>query len=117
MDLRWQMAMLTMRARRFLKNTGRKLNLNGNETVSLDKTKVECYNFHKKGYFSRDCKAPRAQGNKNRESIRRIVPVEIPASSALVSRNGLRCYDWSDQAKDGPTNFVLMAYSTLGSDS
>ncbi|GJT00555.1 hypothetical protein Tco_0821724 [Tanacetum coccineum] len=25
MDLRWQMAMLTMRARRFLKNTGRKL--------------------------------------------------------------------------------------------
>nr|GEZ66784.1 ribonuclease H-like domain-containing protein [Tanacetum cinerariifolium] len=28
MDLKWQMAMLTMRARRFLKNTGRKLNLN-----------------------------------------------------------------------------------------
>ncbi|GJW95374.1 hypothetical protein Tco_0175046 [Tanacetum coccineum] len=28
MDLRWQMAMLTMRARRFLKNTGRKLNVN-----------------------------------------------------------------------------------------
>nr|GEV15048.1 hypothetical protein [Tanacetum cinerariifolium] len=34
MDLKWQMAMLTMRARRFLKNTGRKLNLNGNETLS-----------------------------------------------------------------------------------
>ncbi|GJX81250.1 ribonuclease H-like domain-containing protein [Tanacetum coccineum] len=31
MDLRWQMAMLTMRARRFLKNTGRKLTINGNE--------------------------------------------------------------------------------------
>ncbi|GJY85487.1 hypothetical protein Tco_0499513 [Tanacetum coccineum] len=29
MDLRWQMAMLTMRARRFLKNTGRKLTVNG----------------------------------------------------------------------------------------
>ncbi|GJX65648.1 hypothetical protein Tco_0299991 [Tanacetum coccineum] len=29
MDLRWQMAMLTMRARRFLKNTGRKLSVNG----------------------------------------------------------------------------------------
>ncbi|GJT67648.1 hypothetical protein Tco_1019128 [Tanacetum coccineum] len=27
-DLRWQMAMLTMRARRFLKNTGRKLTVN-----------------------------------------------------------------------------------------
>nr|GEW40832.1 ribonuclease H-like domain-containing protein [Tanacetum cinerariifolium] len=40
MDLKWQMAMLKMRARRFLKNTGRKLNLNGNETVAFDKTKV-----------------------------------------------------------------------------
>ncbi|GJY85943.1 hypothetical protein Tco_0499969 [Tanacetum coccineum] len=35
MDLRWQMAMLTMRARRFLKNTGRKLTVNGNETIAL----------------------------------------------------------------------------------
>ncbi|GKF86509.1 hypothetical protein Tco_0254336, partial [Tanacetum coccineum] len=33
MDLRWQMAMLTMRARTFLKNTGRKLTVNGNETI------------------------------------------------------------------------------------
>ncbi|GKC25147.1 hypothetical protein Tco_1027297 [Tanacetum coccineum] len=30
MDLRWKMAMLTMRARRFLKNIGRKLTVNGN---------------------------------------------------------------------------------------
>ncbi|GJW35221.1 hypothetical protein Tco_0058141 [Tanacetum coccineum] len=36
MDLRWQMAMLTMRARRFLKNTGRKLTVNGNETIALE---------------------------------------------------------------------------------
>ncbi|GJS47977.1 hypothetical protein Tco_0598098 [Tanacetum coccineum] len=33
--LRWQMAMLTMRARRFLKNTGRKLTVNGNESIAL----------------------------------------------------------------------------------
>nr|GEY86505.1 ribonuclease H-like domain-containing protein [Tanacetum cinerariifolium] len=33
-DLRWQMAMLTMRAMRFLKNTGRKISMNGNETIS-----------------------------------------------------------------------------------
>ncbi|GJV93948.1 hypothetical protein Tco_1541761 [Tanacetum coccineum] len=35
MDLRWQIVMLTMRARRFLKNTGRKLTVNGNETIAL----------------------------------------------------------------------------------
>ncbi|GKA28325.1 hypothetical protein Tco_0714493 [Tanacetum coccineum] len=32
-DLRWQMAMLTMRARRFLKNTGRNVTINCNETI------------------------------------------------------------------------------------
>ncbi|GJW66610.1 hypothetical protein Tco_0121034 [Tanacetum coccineum] len=52
MDLRWQMAMLTMRARRFLKNTGKKLTVNGNETISFDKSKVEAYNYHKRGHFS-----------------------------------------------------------------
>ncbi|GJV60279.1 hypothetical protein Tco_1466379 [Tanacetum coccineum] len=39
MDLRWQMAMLTMRVRRFLKNTGKKLIINGNESVGFDKSK------------------------------------------------------------------------------
>nr|GEU79504.1 ribonuclease H-like domain-containing protein [Tanacetum cinerariifolium] len=48
MDQKWQMAMLTMRARTFLKNTGRKLNLSGNDSIEFDKSKVECYNCHKK---------------------------------------------------------------------
>ncbi|GKF32463.1 ribonuclease H-like domain-containing protein [Tanacetum coccineum] len=85
MDLRWQMAMLTMRARRFLKNTGRKLNVNGNETIGFDKSKVECYNCHKRGHFTRECRALRNQDNKNKESSRRSVPVEISTSTALVS--------------------------------
>ncbi|GJR60861.1 hypothetical protein Tco_1503023 [Tanacetum coccineum] len=53
MDLRWQMAMLTIRARRFLKNTGRKLTVNGTETIEFDKSKVECYNCHKRGHFAK----------------------------------------------------------------
>ncbi|GKA87411.1 ribonuclease H-like domain-containing protein [Tanacetum coccineum] len=68
MDLRWQMTMLTIRARRFLKNTGRKLTVNGNETISFNKSKVECYNCHKRRHFARECRAPRNQDNKNKES-------------------------------------------------
>ncbi|GKF92878.1 putative ribonuclease H-like domain-containing protein, partial [Tanacetum coccineum] len=68
------MAMLTMRARRSLKNTERKLTVNGNETISFDKSKVECYNCHKRGHFARECRALRNQDNKNKESSRRSVP-------------------------------------------
>ncbi|GKF45116.1 hypothetical protein Tco_0131668, partial [Tanacetum coccineum] len=97
-DLRWQMAMLTIRARMFLKNTGRKLTVNGNETIGFDKSKVEFYNYYKRGHFARECRAPRYQDNKNKESSRRSVPMETSTSTTLVSCDGLGGYDWSDQA-------------------
>ncbi|GKD05447.1 ribonuclease H-like domain-containing protein, partial [Tanacetum coccineum] len=87
MDLRWQMAMLTIRPRRFLKNTRRKFSVNGTKTIGFDKSKVECYNYHKRGHFARECRAPRNQENKIRKNTRRVVPVEITTSNALVSNS------------------------------
>ncbi|GKC12528.1 ribonuclease H-like domain-containing protein [Tanacetum coccineum] len=113
MDLKWQMAMLTMRARRFLNKARRKINANGFETIGFNKSKVECYNCHKKGHFARECRALRE--NKNIEPIRRNVIVETTEIKALVAQDGLG-YDWRDQAEEGPTNFALMAYTSSSSD-
>ncbi|GJT95110.1 ribonuclease H-like domain-containing protein [Tanacetum coccineum] len=92
MDLRWQIAMLTMRQ------------------------EVEWYNCHKRGHFARECRALRNQDNKNKERSRRSVLVETSTSVALVSCDGLGGYDWSDQAEEGP-NYALMAFSSSSLDS
>nr|GEZ54721.1 hypothetical protein [Tanacetum cinerariifolium] len=55
MDLKWQMAMMTMRARWFLQRTGRNLGANGTTSIGFDMSKMECYNCHRRGNFARDC--------------------------------------------------------------
>nr|GFB82728.1 ribonuclease H-like domain-containing protein [Tanacetum cinerariifolium] len=116
MDLRWQMAMLTIRARRFLKNTRRNLTFNGNTTIGFDKSKVECYNCHKRGHVARECRALGNQEYKNKKTSRRSVHVETSTSIALVPCDGRGGYGWSDQAEEGP-NYVLMAFLSSSSNS
>nr|GEV76813.1 ribonuclease H-like domain-containing protein [Tanacetum cinerariifolium] len=83
MDLKWQMDMLTIRARGFLKRTGRNLGANGTYTIGFDMSKVECYNCYRRGHFSRECRSPR--NNRNKEDTRRPVLIKVSTSNALVS--------------------------------
>ncbi|GKB15594.1 putative ribonuclease H-like domain-containing protein [Tanacetum coccineum] len=94
----------------------------------FDKTKVECFNCHRRGHFARECRAPRNQGNMNgdagyrsRDNTRRTVPVEtsdalVVQDNALIVQDGLG-YDWSYIAQDEPTEFALMAYTSNSSGS
>ncbi|GJS10706.1 putative ribonuclease H-like domain-containing protein [Tanacetum coccineum] len=58
MELRWQLYVLSMRAKRYYQRTGKKIFINDNDTAGYDKSKIECFNCHKMGHFSRECKAP-----------------------------------------------------------
>nr|GFB24918.1 hypothetical protein [Tanacetum cinerariifolium] len=119
MDLKWQMAMLTMRDRKFLQMTGRNLGVNGPTSMGFDMSKVECYNCHRKGHFARECRSPKdSRRTAVAEPQRRSVPVETSTSNALVSQcDGIGSYDWSYQAEEEPTNFALMAFSSSSSNS
>ncbi|GKC77332.1 putative reverse transcriptase domain-containing protein [Tanacetum coccineum] len=120
--------MLSMRVKRFYKKTARKLIFNGKEPVGFDKTKVECFNCHRRGHFARECRATRNQGNRNRDeryrsrdNTRRTIPVEtsdalVVQNNALIVQDGLG-YDWSYIAQDEPTQFALMVYTSNSSVS
>nr|GEV19038.1 putative ribonuclease H-like domain-containing protein [Tanacetum cinerariifolium] len=119
MNLKWQMAMLTVRAIRFLQRTGRNLGANRLISIDFDMSKVECYNCHRKGHFARECRSPKdTRRNCAAEPQRRNVPVKTSTSNALVSQcDGVGSYDWSFQAKEEPTNYALMAFSSSSSSS
>nr|GFA22299.1 hypothetical protein [Tanacetum cinerariifolium] len=119
MDLKWQMAMLTMRARRFLQKTGRNLGANGPTSMGFDVAKVECYNCHRKGHFARECRSPKdSRRTVVAEPQRRNVLVQTSTSNSLVSQyDGTGTYDWRFQAEEEPTNFALMAFTSSLSNS
>nr|GEW64734.1 ribonuclease H-like domain-containing protein [Tanacetum cinerariifolium] len=119
MDLKWQMAMLTVRARRFLQRTGRNLRANGPTSMGFDMSKVECYNCHMKGHFARECRSPKdTRRNCATEPQRRNVLVETTTSNALVSQcDGVGSYDWSFQAEEELTNYALITFSSSSSSS
>ncbi|GJR72206.1 hypothetical protein Tco_0084571 [Tanacetum coccineum] len=47
MDLKWQLSLLSMRAKRYYQRTSKNIFINANDTAGYDKSKVECYNCHK----------------------------------------------------------------------
>ncbi|GKA25202.1 ribonuclease H-like domain-containing protein [Tanacetum coccineum] len=124
MDLKWQVAMISMRMKKFYKKTGRKLQFDAKEPVGFDKTKVECYNCHKTWHFARECRSKGNQdsrrrdawntGNKDKDNGRRSGNQE--ESKALVMLDG-EDVNWTSHLEDEQENYALMAYSSSGSDT
>nr|GEZ70500.1 hypothetical protein [Tanacetum cinerariifolium] len=124
MDLKWQMAIISMRIKKFHERTGRKLQFDTKDPVGFYKTKVECFNCHKIGYFARDCRAKgnqdsrrrdaRDNGNKTRDNGRR--PAYQDDSKALATIDG-EDIDWSGHVEEDAQNYAMMAYSSSNSGS
>nr|GEU90314.1 uncharacterized mitochondrial protein AtMg00810-like [Tanacetum cinerariifolium] len=85
-----EMSMLTIKARRFIKRTGKNLDIN-DQKIGFDRDK---------------------------EYGRKTMLVENLTENALIAQDGIRGYDWSYQAEqEHLTNFTLMALTSSGSSS
>ncbi|GKC07629.1 hypothetical protein Tco_0999239, partial [Tanacetum coccineum] len=93
-DLKWQVAMLSMRVKRFYKKTKRKLIFNSKEPVGFDKTKEQ-------GQHQKDC----TSGDSN---------ALVVQDNALIVQDGMG-YDGSYIAQEEPTEFALIAYTSNSS--
>ncbi|GJZ83637.1 hypothetical protein Tco_0648810 [Tanacetum coccineum] len=83
MDLKWQLALLSMKAKKFYQRTGKNIIINGSDTAGYDKKK---------------------------DSSRRTVNVEESSSKAMLAIDGTG-FDWSYMAQEeASTNFALMAF-------
>ncbi|GJS93692.1 hypothetical protein Tco_0800660 [Tanacetum coccineum] len=86
MDLKWYMALLSMRARKFYQRTGRKIIIDGSSTARYDKS-------------------------KNQGSSSKAVRIEDASEKAMYAIDGAG-FDWSDMAEDEiQANMALMAFT------
>nr|GEX11073.1 ribonuclease H-like domain-containing protein [Tanacetum cinerariifolium] len=108
MDIKWNLALLSMKANRFWKKTGKKITIQGSDVAGFDKSKVECFNCHMMGHFTRECRSPRSQDRGMKESYKKDPKVEEPApkNHALMANE-----------EEVPIEYALISKSSSSSDN
>ncbi|GJY64256.1 ribonuclease H-like domain-containing protein [Tanacetum coccineum] len=113
MYLKWQLSLLSVRAKKYYQRTCKKIFINANDIVGYDKSKVECYNCHKLGHFARKCSATRRKEGqfRNQDNTKKQGNNENTSLKAMLAIDGVG-FDWSDMAEEQvQTNMALMAFS------
>ncbi|GJY32861.1 putative ribonuclease H-like domain-containing protein [Tanacetum coccineum] len=116
-DIRWQVAMITARIRKFMRKTGRPIDLKPKNGITFDKSKIECFNCQKLGHFARECRFAKYQENRaNGRQEKKTVAIEDSNSKALVATDNNEDIDWTKEFDAEPVTYAMMALTEVEQD-